>query len=261
MRKEAALWVGVGLMTSSLLFAAILAGYHRSDVSMIHYASHSLPIRHWAGSFGAQIAAFLLYSFGMCSWLVLAMMFGFGYLCSRSYFERDVYVWYVPAGQVTGLWMATFGLAGSCNLLGWELYRSMVPGGKIGYVFVHFVGSFLDKTPTGALIGTLFFAGLILLFGLSPFVVIARGVRWVLWKLWCGVRSSIRGLYHRYAQRKKPVVYNSLEWLVEESVDPLCSEEHYKTALNGLKVSQKNKKDEPTIDQLVAEVLATDMAG
>ncbi|KKR95530.1 MAG: FtsK/SpoIIIE domain protein, partial [candidate division TM6 bacterium GW2011_GWE2_41_16] len=260
MRKEAALWAGMGLMVGALVLAGILAGYHRSDVSMIHYASHPLPIRHWAGAFGAQVAAFLLYSFGLCAWLVLAMIFGLGFLCIRSYFERDVYVWYVPAGQITGLWMAIFGFAGSFHLLGWELYRSMVPGGKVGYAFVHFVGSFLDKMPTSVLTGTLLFAGLILLFGLSPLVVLARGARWALWQMWRGVRSGVRALYHRYAQRKKPVVYASLEWLVQESVDPLCSEEHYKSALNGLHVSQKNKMDELTIDQLVAQVLVTDMS-
>ncbi len=167
--------LGVG----TLLFLALIS-YTPKDVPSRVWFSYSSPANHPAqnfiGPFGAIFAGFCYLTLGAASYLLAAVLLGFG--AAKLFHANLRLIARLP-------WIILFIAAGAClfqlqtgHLRGWRLaFHIQGPGGWVGYVF----GKTLLVTSMGKigsiiLLSGIYVASLILMTGLRPIHLVQQTV-------------------------------------------------------------------------------------
>jgi S-DNA-T family DNA segregation ATPase FtsK/SpoIIIE len=117
----------------SLFLWLTLISYSPTDSSCFYYATGGM-VTNWCASLGAHVAAFLIYFFGMSSWLfaVWSSYLVYYLFCNlRCYGEsRD---------KLLVLFIAPFMSAIACSWYRYEFYASTIPGGLFGALAQRFL--------------------------------------------------------------------------------------------------------------------------
>src|SRR5436853_7162742 len=159
--------LGVG----TLLFLALIS-YNPRDLPawwpLSYLSPPNRPAQNFIGPFGAILASVFYLLIGAASYLLAAVLLGFG--AAKLFYGR-----LRVSGRV--LWIVLFIISGSCllqlqtqHLQGWKrAFNIQGPGGWVGYVF----GKTLLLTSMGKigsiiLLSAIYVASLILMTGLRP---------------------------------------------------------------------------------------------
>jgi DNA segregation ATPase FtsK/SpoIIIE, S-DNA-T family len=115
------------LTLSAFVLGISLISYNQYDQSILFYKALSEPVTNWAGQFGAHVAAIVLYLFGCSAWLsVPACITTAVFLFDKKYYKK-------LASRVISLWLLMPLMSAFLYHKQWALYRSVYPGGIIGF--------------------------------------------------------------------------------------------------------------------------------
>ncbi len=165
--------LGVVLLGTSVLLLLALVSYDPADVPPWVFFSYVTPpnpeISNFVGIIGVLVAGFLYFIFGAASYLLAALLLGFG--AAKLFFPK-----FSLKGRIG--WAFLFLLCGASLLhlqpwflTGWdERFRIQSPGGWVGY----YVGgkaftNALGTVGSAIVLSVLYVASLILLSGFHPF--------------------------------------------------------------------------------------------
>ncbi len=185
--------LGVG----TLLFLALVSYDPRDLPSWIPWSYLSPPnhpAQNFIGWFGAVIASICYFMIGAASYLLAAILLGFG---GAKLFNSGLRV----SKRIP--WIVLFLVSGACLLqlqtihfLGWQKHFNIAgPGGWTGYFFgkTLLLGS-MGKVGSFVLLGGIYIATLILMTGLRPIHVVRQTV--------AAIRAGLTGLHEWQLHRK-----------------------------------------------------------
>lgn len=221
-KKQYALFVSISCMVIGFVMICLLSGYHYSDSSIIHRSLHPSITKHWMGSFGASLAGILLYLFGgISSWIIGLFLIVVGCVWLQELYADPLRTFQLRT-RVASLWCVIFSFAALCSSARCELYRRVSPGGLFGYYIQKLLCTLFKPGISLAIISICFCSAIVLTIGLSPvkelLQVLQRGLVWTARTLYWITRMLIRFI----TRSSGPLVYDSLSWLVEDTIDPDC---------------------------------------
>jgi S-DNA-T family DNA segregation ATPase FtsK/SpoIIIE len=221
-KKQYAFFISISCMVIGFAMLCLLSGYHYSDSSIIHRSLHPSITKHWMGSFGASLAGILLYLFGgIASWIIGLFLLGVGYVWLQEIYTDPLHTFKLRT-RVASLWCVIFSFAALCSFARCELYHRVSPGGLFGHYIQKLLCALFRPGISVAIISTCFCAAIVLTVGLSPVKELLRGLHkslvWTARNLYWASRILVRFI----TRSSGPLVYDSLSWLVEDTIDPDC---------------------------------------
>lgn len=213
----------VAVAFAALFSITLLAifSYNPHDNTLLSFSSKTQGITNLAGSFGANLAALLLYFFGSAAYTFLAMLLVPAYVllwCGKEVRQRVRMVW-LPLLVVAS--------AGLCNVYQFDISNSY-PGGLVGY----FLGSLLLRTIgyggslvvlwalmwSGAVIvSRVSIARIIIKFSMQLLDYVQQGALLFSSYLWTLLCSLGRGVKHRISGNFKPARQVQEDGLYDDS--------------------------------------------
>ncbi|HME87644.1 MAG TPA: DNA translocase FtsK [Chthoniobacterales bacterium] len=186
--------LGVG----TLLFLALIS-YNPKDlpswVPWSYLSPPNKPAQNLIGPFGAIFASIFCFLIGAASYLLAALLFGFGW---GKLFHGDLRLWRRAP------WLVLVVTSGACLdqllrisiRLGWKVPSNVRgPGGWVGYFFGKtLLLSSMGRVGSLILLGGIYVASLILVTGLRPIHVVRQTVS--------GTRAALARLHERRLHRK-----------------------------------------------------------
>jgi len=187
------------------------------------------------GSFGASLAGILLYLFGgISSWIIGLFLLGVGCVWLQELYADPLRTFHLRT-RVTSLWCVIFSFSALCSSARCELYRRVSPGGLFGYYIQKLLCTLCKPGISLAIISICFCAAIVLTIGISPVKELLHGLQkglvWIARTLYWITRMLIRFI----TRSSGPLVYDSLSWLVEDTIDPDCM--NVEKNISALKIS------------------------
>ncbi|MEL5849119.1 MAG: DNA translocase FtsK 4TM domain-containing protein [Candidatus Igneacidithiobacillus chanchocoensis] len=159
------LWIFFLVLTG--VFAGIaLLSFHPFDPSWFN-SGRGEPVRNWGGTLGAELAAFLVQTFGLAAWLL-----PFAFLAHAwSWFRRVHRQAPLPRLRTFGglLLLSSISVLGALLWpLAWWPVAGQSPGGIIGAAFTHLLAPMIGTVGASLVFLAVFVLGLALLTRTSP---------------------------------------------------------------------------------------------
>jgi len=168
---------GALLVLSALFCALIFFSFNPYDSSWLYYSSVQLPTTNLFGSFGAQIAAFFFYAFGISAWCFVGiLLYGAYILFFKVSFAKE---W----DRLVALLFLPTACSALFHFYNYDLFKGVAPGGVVG-AFVHRITFGWFEGVGSAFFLHLFCAMLLMIIFRATFVkllyILSRAVRFLL---------------------------------------------------------------------------------
>ena len=158
------------LITSTILLGLALYSYNPHDPSWFFYSSQKHEISNQCGAIGAQVAAILIYLFGLASFLILP------FLLFMTYLVLQHRKWAKEWERITAFGILIITVAALCTFHTIDYYHSTMPGGYVGYMLNLFLYRLFEQIGTVLLLYTSLQICFVLLFQFSFIRVIQYAV-------------------------------------------------------------------------------------
>lgn len=170
---------------SSLFISLSLYSYNPQDPSWFFYSSENNQIMNQCGLVGAQVAAALMYLFGLAAFLIVPFLFFVTYL------ELQGRAWKDEWERVAGFIFLIAICAALCNMHTIDIFNMPITGGYIGYMVTSFLYRLFDYVGAFLLLYTALNICMVVLFRFSFICVVQYiGSKVYNFYTWC-VRNKV----------------------------------------------------------------------